>query len=200
MDFIEGFLGEASVYLEGVDLAALTSGRPVRLNIPSNPYAAGFSTPSGKVEFYSRAMADRGLDPLPDGQPLRDPDGGETYRLEFITPPHHLFLNSAFNEIDELRQKAGPARVMIHPETARSRGIADGDAVRVFNDRGACLFLAQVTEDTQAGLLVAEGLHWPRLSPGGGANQLTSQRLTDMGETCAFHCSLVEVQPQQPID
>ena len=37
---------------------------------------------------------------------------------------------------------------------------------------------------------------WPSISPGGGANQLTSQRLTDMGETCAFHCNLVEVQPQ----
>jgi anaerobic selenocysteine-containing dehydrogenase len=196
MGFIEGFLFEESPYLEGVDFEALMSGRPVRLNIPSNPYADGFSTPSGKVEFYSQAMADQGLDPLPDGQPLRDPDGGDSYSLEFITPPHHFFLNSGFNEIDELRERAGEARVMIHPETARTRGIADGDAVRVFNDRGECSFLAQVTDDTQAGLLVAEGLHWPSLSPGGGANQLTSQRLTDMGETCAFHCNLVEVQPQ----
>jgi anaerobic selenocysteine-containing dehydrogenase len=196
MDFIEGFLLEESPYLEGVDFEALKSGRPVRLNIPSNPYADGFSTPSGKVEFHSQAMADQGLDPLPDGQPLRDPDGGDSYSLEFITPPHHFFLNSGFNEIDELRERAGEARVMIHPETARTRGIADGDAVRVFNDRGECSFLAQVTDDTQAGLLVAEGLHWPSLSPGGGANQLTSQRLTDMGETCAFHCNLVEVQPQ----
>jgi len=196
MDFIEGFLREESPYLAGVDFEALRSGRAVRLNIPPNPYAGGFSTPSGKVEFYSQAMADLGLDPLPDGQPLRDPDGGDSYSLEFITPPHHLFLNSAFNEIDSLRQRAGQARVMIHPETARTRGIADGDPVRVFNDRGECSFLALVTDDTQAGLLVAEGLHWPSLSPGGGANQLTSQRLTDMGETCAFHCSLVEVQPQ----
>jgi anaerobic selenocysteine-containing dehydrogenase len=196
MDFIETFLNEESPYLDGVDFEALKTGQAVRLNIPSNPYADGFSTPSGKVEFYSRAMADQGLDPLPDGQPLRDPDGGNSYNLEFITPPHHFFLNSAFNEIDELRERAGEARVMIHPETARIRGIADGDPVRVFNDRGECNFLAQVTEDTRTGLLVAEGLHWPSLSPGGGANQLTSQRLTDMGETCAFHCSLVEVQPQ----
>ena len=196
MDFIERFLREESPYLAGVDFEALSSGRAMRLNIPPNPYAAGFLTPSGKVEFYSRALADQGLDPLPDGQPLRDSAGGDRYRLEFITPPHHLFLNSAFNEIEELRQRAGQARVMIHPATARTRGIADGDPVRVFNDRGSCRFLAQVTDDTQAGLLVAEGLHWPSLAPGGGANQLTSQRLTDMGETCAFHCNLVEVQPQ----
>ena len=82
----------------------------------------------------------------------------------------------------------------IHTETARARGITDGDPVKVFNDRGEASFKAQVTDDTRPDLLVAEGLHWPSLSPGGGANQLTSQRLTDMGETCAFHCSLVEVQ------
>jgi anaerobic selenocysteine-containing dehydrogenase len=196
MDFIESFLIEDSPYLEGIDFEALKLGRAMRLNIPSNPYIDGFLTPSGKVEFYSQAMADQGLDPLPDGQPLRDSDGGDGYGLEFITPPHHLFLNSDFNEIDGLRERAGQARVMIHPETARTRGIADGDRVRVFNDRGECSFLARVTDDTQTGLLVAEGLHWPSLSPGGGVNQLTSQRLTDMGETCAFHCNLVEVQLQ----
>ena len=54
---------------------------------------------------------------------------------------------------------------------------------------------AEVTEDTRPDLLVAEGLHWPGLTPGGGANQLTSQRLTDMGETCAFHCNRVEIEP-----
>ncbi|WP_457553993.1 molybdopterin-containing oxidoreductase family protein [Desulfobacula sp.] len=198
MDFIENFLREDSPYLKGVDFDRLKSGRAVRLNIPSNPYAHGFVTPSGKVEFYSQAMADKGLDPLPDGQPLRDPDGGDSYRLEFITPPNHFFLNSAFNEIDNLREKAGQARVMIHPETARTRGISDKDPVRVFNDRGECHFLAHITNDTQAGLLVAEGLHWPSLSPGSGVNQLTSQRLTDMGETCAFHCNLVEVQLETP--
>jgi len=83
---------------------------------------------------------------------------------------------------------------MIHPETARARGIAQNDPGRVFNDRGECRFLAQVTEDVRTELLVADGLHWPSLSPGGGVNQLTSQRLTDMGNTCAFHCNRVDIQ------
>ncbi len=195
MNCIENFLLDASPFMEGVDAEMVKSGKPVRLNIPPNPYAHGFTTPSGKVEFFSQAMADQGLDPLPDGEPLRDPDGGDRYPLEFITPPHHLFLNSAFNEINSIREQAGPAKVMIHPETARVRSITNGDPVRVFNDRGECRFLAHVTNDTQAGLLVAEGLHWPSLSPGGGANQLTSQRLTDMGNTCAFHCNRVEIAP-----
>lgn len=196
MDIIDAWLREKSPFMEGIDIEKIKTGLAVRLNIPPSPYAKGFGTPSGKVEFYSQTLADQGLDPLPDGEPLRDPDGENIYALEFITPPHHLFLNSAFNEIDELRQKAGPAKVLIHPDTAAARGISQGDPVKVFNGRGECLFFAHVTDNTQPGLLVAEGLHWPSLSPGGGANQLTSQRLTDMGQTCAFHCNKVEVQKQ----
>ena len=69
---------------------------------------------------------------------MRDPDGGDRYPLECITPPHHLMLNSAFNEVAELRELAGPATVKIHPETAGARNIEPGSLVRVFNDRGEC--------------------------------------------------------------
>lgn len=195
-DLIKGFLQDKHSSLEGVDHDAFWQEKAVRLNIPANPYANGFNTPSGKVEFLSRDWQDKGLDPLPCGQVQRDPEGGEKYKLELMTPPHHLLLNSAFNEIPEIRKLIGQSKVLIHPEDAGKRGINQGDLVRIFNDRGNCSLYAQVTSDTQPGLLVAEGLHWPRLMPGEkGTNQLTSQRLTDQGETCAFHCSLVEVEP-----
>jgi len=195
-DFIKDFLREEHPSLKGFDHKAFWLEKAVRLNIPANPYADGFNTPSGKVEFFSQTWLNKGLDPLPCGQAWRDPEGGNKYTLELITPPHHLFLNSAFNEIPEIRKLAGRAKVLINPQDARERDIGQGDLVRVYNGRGECRLYAEVTADTQPGLLVAEGLHWPRLAPGGkGANQLTSQRLTDQGETCAFHCSLVEVAP-----
>ena len=53
-----------------------------------------------------------------------------------------------------------------------------------------------VTDYTAPGVTVIEGLYWPRFMPINlGINQLTSQRLTDMGQSCAFHCNLVEVEP-----
>ena len=74
--------------------------------------------------------------------------------------------------------------------------IGDGGLTRVFNDRGDCLLYAQVTDDTAPGVTVVEGLYWPQYTPGNrGANQLTSQRLADLGGSSAFHCNLVEVQP-----
>jgi anaerobic selenocysteine-containing dehydrogenase len=97
--------------------------------------------------------------------------------------------------VEELRKQAGPASVMIHPDDAAARGIGPDDLIRVFNQRGESLLHAQVTSRTRPGLLVAEGLHWPRYCPGGkGANQLTSQRLADAGNTCAFHCNKVQAE------
>ncbi|WP_272699240.1 molybdopterin-containing oxidoreductase family protein [Desulfovibrio sp. Fe33] len=194
---IERILAESaeSPFMKGVDLDALRRGEPVRLNISPNPFSNGFNTPSGKVEFFSQSMADQGLDPLPDGAPLRDPEGGDAYPLEFITPPHPLLLNSAFNEIESIRERTGGPKVLIHPDAARVRGIVQGMTVRVFNGRGQIVVRAEVTKDTRPDLLVAEGLHWPNARPGEGSNQLTSQRITDMGNTCAFHCNKAEVEP-----
>ncbi len=194
---IDALLKDKSPYMRGVDANEVLSGRAVHLHIADSPYARCFHTPSGKVEFFSQAWAEKGLDPLPDGRPIRDPDGGDRFLLEFITPPHRLLLNSAFNEIAALRQAAGSPAVLIHPETAAARNITDGHRVRVYNDRGECYLTAMVTPDTQPGLLVAEGLRAPSLHDGGkGVNQLTSQRLTDAGQTCAFHCNRVEVEPK----
>jgi anaerobic selenocysteine-containing dehydrogenase len=94
--FIDGFITDNAAQFEGLDLEALRQGLPVHNLTPANPYAKGFNTPSGKVEFYSEAWAKQGLDPLPNGEVIRDPQGSGAYPLEFMTPPHRLFLNSAF--------------------------------------------------------------------------------------------------------
>lgn len=195
-DFIKGFLDPPHPSLEGVDTKALMQGRTVRLNIASNPYTQGFNTPSGKVEFFSRTWQNKGLDPLPCGRVWRDDQDETRYPLELMTPPHPLFLNSAFNEIETLKILAGRPTLLIHPDDAAARQIAQDDRVRVFNARGECRLDAKVTTDTRPGLVVAEGIHWPQfMDQGKGINQLTSQRLTDQGKTCAFHCSRVEVMP-----
>lgn len=155
-ELIRGFLQEDHASLKGLDHEAFWQEKAVRLNIPANPYTDGFNTPSGKAELFSKAWQNEGQDPLPCGQAWRDPEGGDRYTLELITPPHHLLLNSAFNEIPEIRELAGPARVLIHPRDARQHKIGQGDLVRVFNDRGECSLYAEVTHDTQPGLIVAE--------------------------------------------
>ena len=193
---IRELLETDSPYFEGITFENLAKGKPVRLNVPRQAFSEGFGTPSGKVEFYSQAMAEQGMDPLPDGTPSVDEEGQGRFRLQLITPPRHQFLNSSFNEVDYLRNQAGEPTIMIHPRDAAERHIEDKGLVRVYNARGECRLYAQLTKDTSPGVTVVEGLYWPRFMPDNrGINQLTSQRLTDMGRGCAFHCNLVEVEP-----
>ena len=193
---IRNLLASDSPYLEGITLGDLQEGRPIRLNVQEDIFSNGFGTPSGKIEFYSRSMADQGLDPLPDGEPSADEEGEGRFHLQLITPPRRQFLNSTFSEIEYLRSQAGEPVIMIHPEDAAARGVEEKMRVRVFNDRGECHLSARLTEDTAPGVTIIEGLYWPRFMPNNrGVNQLTSQRLTDMGQSCAFHCNLVEVEP-----
>jgi len=200
-EIIEQLLMSDSPYLKGITLDRLKQGRPVRLNVPHDIFSGGFGTPSGKIEFYSRTMAAQGLDPLPNGDPSVDAGGEGRFGLQLITPPRHQFLNSTFNEIDDLRSQAGPPTLMIHPEDAMRRGIEEDMRVRVFNHRGEVILFARVTDRTGLGVTVVEGLYWHCFTPGNrGINHLTSQALTDMGQGCAFHCTLVEVTPLSEAD
>ena len=67
--------------------------------------------------------------------------------------------------------------------------------MRVYNDRGATLFTAEVTDDTRAGVAVIEGIWWHRFQDGGrGVNVLTSDRVADLGGGPALHSNLVEIE------
>ena len=77
---------------------------------------------------------------------------------------------------------------------ARARGIADGDRVRVFNRRGDILLTARVDGAVQPGVVSAK-LFWAKLSSGGrNINVLTSEKLTDLGNSATFYSVLVEVE------
>jgi len=200
LDLMKQALETSSRFLEGVDLERLKAGEPQRISVPaeSDPFAEGFYTPSGKLEFYSEKMARLGLDPLPSYQPCSEsPENHarhEKFPLQLLAPPSVHFLNSTFGAVEEQRRRMGKPALKIHPSDARARQIRSGDAVRVSNDRGDCQFNAEVTEDTRPGVVVAEGLWWAKHMPGGrSVNALISTRLTDLGGGSTFQCNLVEV-------
>jgi len=194
-EIISWLLDSGAPELEGVTMDLLAQGGPVAVNIPADPYAAGFKTPSGKAELMSPTLAVRGLDPLPSGEVAGDPEEGLGRPLALITPPHRWFLNSTFSLHEGLAAKAGPPSVLLHPDDARARGIAHGDEVRLSNGRGQCVLRAQVAAETLPGVAVAEGLYAPAgQEPGPGVNRLTSQRPNDLGGSSAFHGSRVEVE------
>ncbi|CAJ6148029.1 molybdopterin oxidoreductase [Burkholderia pseudomallei] len=141
-----------------------------------------------------------GLDPLPDYLPPYEsadgsPELAVRYPLAMISPPARHFLNSTFVNVASLRATEGEPHLDIHPADAARRGVADGDAVRIFNDRGSLRAKARVTDRAREGLVVGLSIWWKKLAPDGrNANQVTSQALTDLGRGATFYDCLVEVE------
>jgi anaerobic selenocysteine-containing dehydrogenase len=195
-------LGSSSGRLEGVTFEALVEKGWSRLNLPTPylPYAeGGFTTPSGKCEFYSARMADMGLDPLPAFTPPYEfpeevPALAERYPLTLISSPAHQFLNSTFVNVESLRRAAGEPECLLHPVDAERRGIAVGARVVVHNDRGAFTAVARVEDGIRPGVVWAPSIWWGKFAAdGANANQTTSQRETDLGHGPVFYDNLVEV-------
>ena len=166
---------------------------------PFQPYASGrVPTPSGKIEFYSEALAAEGLDALPGFIPPTESrwgKGAERFPLEFLSRKADNYMNSTFANLDGHRKMEARTnqRLEMHPVDAEARGIADGDAVRIWNDRGELRLTALMNVSLPAGV-VAGQLDWAKMSAdGGNVNALTSERLTDIGAGATFYSTLVEV-------
>jgi len=171
---------------------------------PFQPYLSGpLPTPSGKIEFYSETLAaqgpDAGLDPLPAFVPNVESRFGELakrFPLEFLSRKADNYMNSTFANLDGHRRMEAKTNqaLEIHPADASARGIAEGDLVRIWNDRGTLLLKAMLNASLPPGV-VAGKLDWAKLSAGGAnVNALTSERLTDLGAGATFYSALVEVE------
>jgi anaerobic selenocysteine-containing dehydrogenase len=188
---------------QGLDWDKLKAEGWQRLNVPSPfaPFAEGnFPTPSGKCEFYSETLARQGVDPLPTYTPPREsvqsnPSLAARFPLAIISPPARHALNSSFANLPLFVEHEKTPWLDIHPDDASARGIADGDKVRVFNDRGSMLLTARVSTKPRPGVVVALSIWWRKLSPdGNNANAVTGQGLTDLGRAATFYDCLVEVE------
>ncbi|HEX2441519.1 MAG TPA: molybdopterin-dependent oxidoreductase [Methylomirabilota bacterium] len=159
-----------------------------------------FTTPSGKIEIYSMALAAEpdpyglGVIPpiptwIPDPQPA-------TYPLRLISPKSRARTHS-IHDNQPILSRADRDDVWINPGDAAARGIADGERVRVFNHRGATLLPARVTDRIAPGVVsIKEGAWYTPDALGqdtrGCANVLTDDRSSPAGAT-PFNTCFVDV-------
>ncbi|WP_372662890.1 molybdopterin dinucleotide binding domain-containing protein, partial [Hydrogenophaga sp.] len=110
-------------------------------------------------------------------------------------PPARNFLNSSFVNVKSLRDIEGEPLLEMHAQDAQARGLANGDVVRVFNDRGDHRCKLQVSARARPGVVNGLGIWWRKFGlDGHNVNQLTSQLLTDLGRGPVFYDCTVEVQ------
>ena len=182
--------------LAGVSWEGLKQAGWQKLDVPERfaPFAqGGFPTPSGKCEFYSEWLERQGIDPLPFFNPPAET--ADKYPLAFLSPPARHFLNSTFANMARFRKFEREPHLDMHAQDAAARGIVEGDMVRVFNDRGSYRLRARVNGKPRPGVVVAPSVWWKKYSPDGrNANNLTSQRTTDLGGGATFYDCRVQVE------
>jgi anaerobic selenocysteine-containing dehydrogenase len=179
---------------EQVDFDALRTHGWFKLPIAEAPFAQGnFPTADGRCIVDSPAFG------VPDHVPnyesaISAPELAQRYPLAMISPPARNFLNSSFVNVKSLRDIEGEPIVEMHEGDAHGRGIRSGEMVRVFNDRGSLLCKAVINRRARPGVVNGLGVWWRKLGADGtNVNELTHQRLTDIGRAPSFYDCLVDV-------
>jgi anaerobic selenocysteine-containing dehydrogenase len=163
-----------------------------------------FRTPSGKIELRSDEAAARwGAKPLPtyfesEESTRHDLADRARYGLHLMTPNTKNRIHSQFQNLRMIRRLGDRPFAQVHPSTAKDRGIADGDRVRVFNDRGSLEVEARLDHGIRDGCVSVTNGWW--IPSGGSVNFCSKGRETDMGHGAAFHDNLVEIEPVRDAD
>ena len=179
----------------GVDFEELRARGWLKLKIADAPFADGcFPTRDGKVRIDVFGLG------VPDyvanyESAQSTPGLARRFPLAMISPPARNFLNSSFVNVASLRAIEGEPVLEISATDAAARSIADGQRVRIFNDRGSIVCKAVVGARARPGVVNSLGVWWKKLAADGkNGNELTHQRLTDIGRGPSFYDCLVEVE------
>ena len=224
-EWVEAFYGEyasqhpgAPSYAEFCDEQYIRHDYPT--DVPTNevllagfrsdPGGAPLATPSGRIELFSRTIAGFGYQDCPGHPTWLEPQEwlgqANDYPIHLISSQPGQRLHSQHMQTAQDREPAGsPETVQIHPADAEARQISTGDTVRLFNDRGACLGVAQLTDGVRPGVVVLPtGAWFDSTDPGnvdatcrrGNPNVLTPDRGTSrLSQGSTAHSCLIQIEP-----
>jgi biotin/methionine sulfoxide reductase len=173
-----------------------------------DPVAHPLRTPSGKIEIFSQEIAGFGYADCPGHpawlSPADAPEAARPLRLVANQPATRLHSQFDFGGHSGALKQRGREVMRMHPADAARRGIADGDIVCLFNERGACLAAAKVTADVREGVVQLPTGAWydpedPReekpLCVHGNPNVLTRDIGTSkLAQGCTGQLTTVEVE------
>ncbi|MGE0485043.1 MAG: molybdopterin-dependent oxidoreductase [Gammaproteobacteria bacterium] len=178
----------------------------------ADPERHPLGTPSGRIEIHSETIAGFGYADCPghpvwlDKEEFQGAPRAQQFPLHLISnqPAPRLHSQLDFGRVSRASKVAGREPLTLHPLDAAARGIAAGDVVRVYNDRGACLAGAVLSERVRPGVVqlatgawydpvdTADGLG---LDVHGNPNVLTRDVGTSaLGQGPTAHSCLVEIE------
>ena len=152
---------KADPTVQGLTWDRLTKGA-VHLNTDPMPYVPffdmNFPTKSGKIEFYVEMLVPYGQQLCEHQEPVEASPTNPLYHkypLVFLSTHTRFRTHSQYVNLPWLKEinNGGQGFLEINPKDADARGIADGDVVRVFNDRGELKVYARLTEGIKPGVI-----------------------------------------------
>jgi biotin/methionine sulfoxide reductase len=189
---------------------------PLCAELRENPEQGRLTTPSGKVELFSETIASFGYDDCPGHPAWIEPvewlgaDLARRFPLHLISnqPKTRLHSQLDFGRTSAEAKVKGREPCELSPAEAQRRGIASGDLVRIYNDRGACYSAAIVNEGLMPGIIkLSTGAWYDPLIGGdpdsiclhGNPNTLTRDAGTSrLAQATTAHSCLVEVEKVDP--
>jgi biotin/methionine sulfoxide reductase len=200
-----------------VDLAPHDKSLVLHEDFRRDPEAHPLGTASGRIEIFSETIAGFGLGDCPGHPVWIEPfewlghEKARTYPLHLVSdqPVRRLHGQLDHSPYSRAGKVAGREPVYLSRADAAARGIADGDVVELFNDRGRCLAGAVVGDDVMAGVARLSTGSWfdpgAGLERNGNPNSLTLDRgSSSFGQGCAAHTCLVEARrfdgPAPPVE
>ena len=197
----------------GIAEAHSTQSEPVMLAaFRADPEKNKLKTPSGKIEIYSEKIASFGYDDCPGHVVWLEPiewlgsKTAERYPLHMLSDQPADKLHSQLDHSPHARatKVKGRQPITLHPEDAAARGISDGDLLRVFNDRGACLAAARLSDRIRRGVVRLSTGAWfdpadagsnRPLEKHGNPNALTLDiGASKLSQGCIAQTCLVEIE------
>jgi biotin/methionine sulfoxide reductase len=203
----------AEFWEAGIAEAKGESRDPVMLAaFRADPEKNKLKTPSGKFEIFSETIASFGYDDCPGHATWLEPiewlgaKTAERYPLHMLSDQPADKLHSQLDHSPHARATKikGRQPITLHPDDATARGIAAGDLVRVFNDRGACLAAARLSDRIRRGVVRLSTGAWfdpadagsnRPLEKHGNPNALTLDiGASKLSQGCIAQTCLVEIE------
>ena len=141
------------------DIRNHPNGLQVEISNPKESAMKGYKTVSGKIEFYSETLREKGFNPIPDFN--RNSENNYSFYREKNKYPligisgsrPRFFVHSQFRHIDSLRGKCPEPFVEIHKSDCQRQRICDRELIQVETPIGSITMKARMSDKVRPGLI-----------------------------------------------
>ncbi|RDI63545.1 molybdopterin-dependent oxidoreductase [Nocardia pseudobrasiliensis] len=196
---------------QGLELPVVDTPQVMLAEFRADPDAHPLPTPSGRIEIFSAAIDSYRYPDCPGHPVWREPrewlgsPAARRFPLQLIANQPRTKLHSQLDvgAHSQAGKIAGREPVRLHPDEAAARGLSDGQLVRLFNDRGACLAGLVIDDAVRPGVAQLSTGAWydpdpadPSFCRHGNPNVLTADRPSStLSQGCTGQLALIQIEP-----